>query len=248
MDATPKGRRPFFLLFGIVLTGGVVLLLFLMNKEVPQRLIVLQRPFCPPLSTRERLDRYTVTRWRWVQALENLILGPPKTISFAVFQLGKQNAMPFDDIVDTASAEDVTNGLQVWFLPAVSLNALRTRIEADARNKLYQPIITTPAGSRAAMGLMEQAVITNGVTSVPGLEVVFLPLRSRRTTDFFASVVAFTTVTDDSKQGGGRIGYTRTNVDIAVRLQIPKGKGVLLLQGKPGNNKEYQAGFILDPL
>jgi hypothetical protein len=248
MDGTAKARRPFLLLLGIVLSGSVVLLFFFINKEVPQRLIVLQRPFSPPLSIRERLDRNTLTRWQWVQALENLILGSPKTISCAVFQLGQQDAMPFEEIVGTVSAEDVTNGLQVWFLPAVSLNGLRTRIAADAHNKVYRQTTTTPAGTRAALGLMEQAVITNGVASVPGLELLFLPRRSSQTTDLFANVVAFTVVTEDSKQGGGRIGYTRTNVDIAVRLQIPKGKGVLLLQGKPGNNKEYQTGFILDPL
>jgi len=229
-----------------------VLLLFLINKRGPQRPVALQRSF-PPLSIRERLDRLGLTRWRWVRAVENLIpgqpnTGSPKTINCALFQLDPQNAIPFEEIVGIASAEDVTNGLRLWFLPAARLNALCTRIEADAHRKLYRPTITTSDGDRAALGLMEEPVITNGVTSVPGWEVMLLPRRRSQTTDLFVNVVAFAEVTDDAKRDGGGMGYTRTNVDIAVRLQIPNGKGVLLLQGTPGNNKEYQAGFILDPL
>jgi hypothetical protein len=40
----------------------------------------------------------------------------------------------------------------------------------------------------------------------------------------------------------------KTNANIAVRLQVPKGKGVFLLQGPAEKKSEMRAGFILEPL
>jgi hypothetical protein len=39
----------------------------------------------------------------------------------------------------------------------------------------------------------------------------------------------------------------RTNLDIAARLQIPKGSGVLLLKRAPGEANHRVSGVIIDP-
>ena len=253
MDPIAKRRGLAWSVGGCALLISCIILFRASIKPRLEPLVMVHRPFAAPLSMRDRFERWIPMRWAWAWRIEKAVLGQRKTINLnaGVFSLDAQSRARLEEIAGSASARVASNGLAVWFLPASELKNLRTHLEKDGHAKVYFTRITTADGIGAALGLMEEAVIAWGVTNFPGMEASYFARIEPRATDLVADVVGWGAVTNDSARARGILPtvYTQTNIDIAVRLQVPKGKGVLLIQNRPGGADAHSGcGFILDPL
>jgi hypothetical protein len=94
-----------------------------------------------------------------------------------------------------------------------------------------------------------ESALINGATNRVGLEAGFFPRVRADRTDVFASVHFTEIVTNTAKRPDGRFPSLsiQTNLDLAIRLKIPKGSGLLLLNGGPMEANGKRVGIILDP-
>jgi hypothetical protein len=92
--------------------------------------------------------------------------------------------------------------------------------------------------------------IVNNVTDQVGVHHEYYPLSRSNGTDLFVSVEVSRLETNvspslDLKQPSL---FIETNVDLAVRIQIPARKGVFLLQRETLAKGGHSAALMLDPL
>ena len=76
------------------------------------------------------------------------------------------------------------------------------------------------------------------------------PRIRRQSTDLFVDVTfseATTNPAGAATLAPPAVISIQTNLDIAARVQIPKGSGVLLLKGVPGDANQKVYGLMIDP-
>ena len=106
-----------------------------------------------------------------------------------------------------------TNGIQLWFLPDAELQGLSGRLTKMPGNELISaPRVSTSSGVECA--------IQSGSLSARLLGYV-QPER----TDLYSHLV------ETDSQSGGR--GSLTNLDVALRIQVPKDNGVFLFNDNP---------------
>ncbi len=216
-----------------------------------QPVLVLHRPVVTPVTLRDRVQGSIPRTWASVQRLADSLLGPrtPVNLNAAVFTGGQISVAQLEELAGGRSARAPSDGPAVWFLEASNLKRLRARLQADPANQVCYGRILSADGITAGM-FMGQTVIADGSTNQVGLQTSYFARVGQEATDLFAEVLLSEAVTNDLADAASNRSdiYIRTNADIAVRLQVPKGKGVFLLQTGAGPESGRRAGFILDPL
>lgn len=228
-----------------LLSGG------LFHHTALQPVLVLHRPVVTPVTLRDRIQGSIPQTWASVQRLTDRLLGARKPVNLntAVFTGGQISVAQLEELAGGRSARVPSEGPAVWFLDSANLKQLRARLEADPTNQIYYGRILSADGISAGL-FMGQTVVANGSTNQVGLETSYFARAGQEATDLFADVLLSKAVTNDLAEAPGNRSdiHIRTNADIAVRLQVPKGKGVFLVQTPAGPETGTRAGFILDPL
>jgi hypothetical protein len=240
-----------------VVCGGAVLLICVLLLRVLQHqaplepVLVLHRPVTHPVSLRDRVQGSIPRTLGWAQRLADRLFGTRKPVNLnaAVFTAGEATVMQLEEFSRGLSAPVTSNGPAVWFLEAIDVKKLRALLETGGTNQVCYGRITTADGIGAGL-FMGQTVIANGSTNQVGLQTSYFARVGQETTDLFAEVMLSEAVTNEWQGASSNESavYIKTNADIAVRLQVPKGKGVFLLQTPVGRESERRAGFLLDPL
>ncbi len=112
------------------------------------------------------------------------------------------------------------------------------------------PRISTADGIGASM-FTGQSLVLNGTTNVIGLRFDCFPRVRPQSTDLYAAV-AFTELMTNpvagrmSWPGGGAVSI-HTNLDLAARLQVPKGRRVLLVKTSTIDPNQGCYGLVLAP-
>jgi hypothetical protein len=217
---------------------------------------VLDRPFQVPITLRDRVGRWLPSRpgWGWAWVVERAVFGPRKTINLyaEIFELGSSSSRALFDPALGRPDYTGTNGLQVWLLEPGAIKTLRERVkEAPGFHSLGGPRVSTAEGIGTRL-FQGQAITVNGLTNQVGLAVDYFARLRPTGTDLFAtlelsSLTANTTNVPDGATPAQQF-TIQTNLDLALRVQVPKGWGLFLLDPGPGAAHQAGLGVILDPL
>jgi hypothetical protein len=95
----------------------------------------------------------------------------------------------------------------------------------------------------------------NGVKHDLWVKIDTFPRVRRNTTDLFATLTVLDSQTTTNPvtlaEGASAqlpIVSTQTNLDAALRLQVPKNSGVLLIDGAPRGLHQKRFGILIEPL
>jgi len=218
--------------------------------------IILRQPTKIPVSLRDRLGRWMPrTRgWAWAWAVEQAVFGKRKPVDFCaelVSLAEASGATPASFSLGPPSLSD-TNGLQVWLLRADQLKTLREHFkQTPGMCTLCRPRITTANGSEAQL-FAGESLSVGGVTQNVGVALGCWARLHSASSDLITCVRFSELVTNDAIASGGSspasVVSVQTNLDVALRLQIPKGQGVFLLNAPPKNSAHKHICVLIDPL
>jgi len=250
--ARPRG----LVLTACLLAGLAVSLVLLSRQSRPAPFLVLHRPFSTPLSLRDRLDRRIplTPSWAWVWRLEDKLLGRRKTVNIHADILmlpdPTRATLLSSQVLASPNFRDAS-GLQVWLLDGAELKALRDRFrQTPGIDFLGRPRITTADGVEASM-YVGGPISLNGSTTDVGLKLDCFARVHSKSTDLFVNVTVSEALTNlavtAAAQRPAASVSIQTNLDIAARLQIPKGSGALLLNSTPGEANHRVFGALIDP-
>ena len=141
-----------------------------------------------------------------------------------------------------------TNGLQLWLLSGDQLKTLRERCERTPGAKVIsRPRISTGDGVPCGLNF-GTTVLLGGSSCWAGLNFDCCARVRSDSTDLLTTIRFSELATNqvDSGEPAARI-VIQTNWNTTVRVQIPKGSGLFLFDGSPGNAARKHMGLILDP-
>jgi hypothetical protein len=241
----------------LVLTVSVliclaVFLVLLLRPSTPAPFLILQPPFSRPLLLRDRIG--SLLPWPAVWRVEDALFGKRKPVNFfasvvslsdpAITDLGSTLALGNPTFADPT-------GLQVWLLGTADIQSVRQRFkQTSGVDCLNNPRISTADGVGASL-FTGESIVLKGITNDIGLKVNCFPRVRSNSTDLFAMITLSEVFTNQTVVAGALFTTNsvsiRTNLDIAVRLQIPKGSGVLLIKASRDSSTRKTFGVILDP-
>jgi len=232
----------------------VVVLAYFLAEPKPVPFLVLQQPFSKRLPLRDQLVQWIPTASSWLPKVEDALLGPRKPVKvFAhiiALPMSPDENLPYLSTIGRP-AFLATNGLQVWLLSGAKVAALRNKLKgAFGVDYINQPRISTADGAEASL-FVGESISLNGSTNEVGLRTAFFPRVHEDFTDLIAVVSFSELVTNQSGilTGGKATSpvWIRTNLDVAARLQVPKGSGLFLLNGRTANVDSKRFGVLIEP-
>ena len=236
---TRVNRRRAILMLVCLLGLGVGLLLLRPESRPPAPVVLLPLPYKAPVRV-PMPDRWIPPSWGWLWRLKESILGKRKVISLDIAGFDREDrSEAFLSALSLRPPDCAdTNGIKVWLIGEAEFAGLRQRIE-----KTLGATIIRRAGIITADGVQSQ--LSSGNTS-SGLVVDMFPRVREHSTDLTAAITFWEAVTNQPSGATGQIpttpGPARTNFNVAARIQLPRGSGVLLLDGhEPGKT----AGVII---
>jgi hypothetical protein len=234
--------------------GVAAALLTLAQRPAPATVTLLVPPYRFPVPIRERLGRWIPRspRWAGVWRVEEIVFGRRKTvvISMQVMSFAEAPSTVLSDLALGPPAFSATNGLQVWLPDGPAMKALRQRLDQTRGLALLaRPTILAADGSECFVST-GQTVPINGSTSV-GLSLRCLALLHPRLTDLTASILHSELANNTAAVAASNafpLVSIQTNLDTGLRLRIPKGRGILLLDRGSADSRHKHIGVLIDPL
>jgi hypothetical protein len=216
---------------------------------------------------RDRFVRWIPRGWGWAWRLEEAVFGRRKPVDLSVYVLTLGNSPGAALAGLSLGPPDFsdTSGVQAWLLGPDQLKALQENIKQTPGGDLrfhpkisvvrravapgtpgarvrFHPRISTADGVECRL-FQGEPVPLNGFTNRVGLHLTCFPQVRSRATDLIACIAFSELVTNPAAPAGGPAPASalsiQTNLDLAVRLQIPKGSGFFLFDQSsrdPGRN------------
>jgi len=238
----------------LLLTCAAMGALVLFPRRKPPPFVVLRQPLKFPVSFRDRVGRWIppTKSWAWAWRLEQGVFGRRKAVNINAEILTLAHSSP-----DTVSSLVLgipnfsdTNGLQAWLLGAGELKILREHLkQTHGAAVLLHPRISTADGIEAGL-FQGESVLLSGSTNQVGLTLGCFARVRPDSTDLFASILLSEIVSNAAARPGGSSLVSvsiQTNIDAALRAQIPKGCGMFLLDEVPAGSSRKRIGVIIDP-
>ena len=188
-----------------------------------------------PMLLRDRIGRWLPMRFAWVGRIDQAVFGKRKSISLA---------FDFYDLDSSTSIVAVgrdlgrptfseTNGLSVWLLSPAELQAVRERLTLSPATSVFHPRVSTGDGIRCS--LRQSQTVTIGHTPLQaGLTLDCETRIHDRSTDLLVALQlsepAYAPAATGTSDRASTPNSIRTNLDLALRLQVPKGNGVFLVR------------------
>jgi hypothetical protein len=226
------------------------------HEPKPAAFLVLHKPVSMPMPLRDRLLAWfpAAASWNWMTHLQDLLFGRRKPINIYTDIISLRDASGgtlSSRLALDAPSFSATNGVQVWLLSARELKSLRERLKrTPGAEFVSHPRISTADGVEASIYTGE-SVALNGATNQVGLEAAFFPRVHRQSADLIAMIAYSEVVTNESGASNSLNEASavtiQTNLDVAVRLQIPKGSGLLLLDGRSADPMPKRFGLLIEP-
>ena len=207
-----------------------------------------------PVALRDRLGRWIpqTRSWAWVWRVEETVVGQRKPVNVyaEVVSLADPSPATLSSVALGPASFSHTNGLQVWLLGADELKALRARLKQTPETEpSFRPRMSTADGIECQM-FQGQSIALGGSTNQVGLTLGCCARVHPDHTDLTACIALSELVTNDAAGLGGSAPLIsiQTNLDTALRLQIPKGRGVFLFDQSARESGRKSIGVIIDPL
>lgn len=190
----------------------------------PQRMPLFTR-LVPPTKT-----------WAWLWRLREAVLGktPGVQIDAKIFAIPEVQLPALSTLALPPATSPDWPGLKVWLLEQGQLASLQQGLKTTPGAQLLNsPRMITGDGIDASL-FVGSTLVLNGATNEVGLSLTCLTRTHQDVTDLTAFATYLTTLTNHppSLATNGLTEWIsiRTNLNLKARFQIPKGKGVFLLQ------------------
>ena len=186
------------------------------------------------------LDRF-MPQWGWLWRLRDTVM-PRRRISFDAAQ-ADFNLTPERVLADLALGYSTftTNGIRLWILDGNNLSELQRHLKQNSKSRFLR--VETADGIRSGISITDPVSI-DGKPNEAGLKMDLMPVVGRNSTDLTALLCLSEVVTN---QTDSSLISIRTNLALAVRLEIPNGKGVFLLEAKQDATNRGSLGVIISP-
>ena len=240
-----------------LLVAAIVVGFALLRPGRPAPFVVLRGPFGLPASFRDWVDRCIPSKvsWRWAWNVEQRLFGARKPV------LIQANIVSFADSPPTLLTNSTlgppnfsdTNGLCIWLLSSNQVGALRGYFkQTPGAEMLSRPRISTAEGIEATMALGQ--TVPGNPSQWAGITFGCTARFRRNSSDFLTRISASELVTKDNDAietnhyAPPTITMLQTNLDTALRLQLPKGNGVFFLDESGHQAPRKNIGVLIDPL
>jgi hypothetical protein len=246
----PSGRVRLAAFIALLAIPAIVGAAWIGFRRPVMPVVLLAAPYRMPMSFVDRMERVVPTSpgWDWFWRLEQRIRGMGKPVNL----FGQVIALPRETISGANSLGvgppelDATNGLQVWILRAEQLQSLsRTLKQFAGAEVMSRPRVST--GSLVESSLFTgQPLVIGGVKTDVGISARYYPRVQADRLDLVA-IVSFTEAVTNLAAAVEDQLQVRTNLHVGLRVQLPKGSGLFLLQHSfdPAEGRTY--GLLLDP-
>jgi hypothetical protein len=218
---SPKPSRRLVLLCVLLLCA---LIGFVQRDDPPLPPVTILAEYKIPITTRDRFRKTLGPNRNWVNRAEETFFGKRKsaTIAAEVIRLRATLASEFESALHLGMPTyNDTNGFKVWFLGPKPLKQFREEtFEARNMQVLSRPRLYVADGMGASMHIGQAVSGPIGIANV-GFGIQCSLLIRDDSTEMIMRL-------ENSHQPRGTT--IQTNLDVNVRLNIPKGKGVLLVQ------------------
>jgi hypothetical protein len=205
--------------------------------------IVFSEPYLVP-SPISLFARWipTTAGWAWLWRLKEAVCGKIKPVSIDtdILTLSKTFTPTFGTpTFDGVGSVDATR-LRVWLLDAAELKSFRQQLKTVTGVVLVNsPRMITGDGIGASM-FVGETIVLNGATNETGVRVAYLTRVRHDLIDLTAAIAFVESVTNEPLAVA-----LQTNLNVKARFQIPKGKGVFLLQSFPSQTNQSAMGVIV---
>ena len=239
-----RGLRLVALVVLLGILGSVAIVLRPSTSPALQPVLVFPDSYVfpsPPISLFARLVPPTPA-WAWLWHLKETLFGKIKPLNINTDLIGLSPSVTLDlgrpEFEGSGSLD--ASGLRVWFLSTSDLEVLRQQLKANPGATLFNSPRVTTGDSIGASLYVGSTVVLNGITNDTGIRVSYLPKVHPNVIDLSASFVLSDAVTNQAGQA-----ILQTNLDVRGRFQIPKGKGMFLLQSFPRQTNQNPTAVIL---
>jgi hypothetical protein len=245
-------RRLLWLLLLTCVGAGVVAVL---RPAPPAAFIVLHRPFQMPVPFRDRVNWWIpqTTGWAWAWRLEQVVFGQRKPVNIyaEIVSLASSTRVADFGLDGGARSFTDTNSLQVWLLSPEQLKALREHLrQTGGAEVVARPRISTAEGIQSSL-FQGQTVSLGGPSRRVGLAIDCCALVHADAIDLTARISLSELVTNQSVAPHEFSPLAevsvQTNLDAAVRLQVPKGNGIFLFDGSFRESGRKPVGVLIEP-
>ena len=242
-----KSRRLFWVLvLGIGIAAGLVAELWPRTPPAPVLVLSLARIPTPLTDYIYRFVPATPS-WAWFWRAHDAVCGKRKPVNLC------SEILALNPEPDPASFLPLgtptfsgSNGLRVWLVGVEDLKRLRQRLEdAPGSEVINRPRVGAADEIHASM-FTGSSLTLNGTSRQVGLNVDYYPRVHRTSTDLIAMATLSEAVTNFTNPRLPPV-FVRTNLDLALRLQIPKGDGVFLLDTRRAQAGGKRIAWLLDP-
>ncbi|MCX6927374.1 MAG: hypothetical protein NT154_29840 [Verrucomicrobia bacterium] len=244
---------PWRLLMVLVLVCVAVGVLVSLRSPRPAPFIVFRQPFQMPVPLRDRLGRLIpkTAGWGWAWRVEETVFGrrKPVILNLEVVSLTDSFRPALTGLSLGPASSSLTNGLQVWLLGADQLKALRQHLkQTPGAETVSRPRMSTGDGMECGMFIGESVSLAGSPRQV-GLALGCCPQLHRDFTDLMTRITFSELVTNQAVASSGSLPLisVQTNLDTALRLQIPKGSGIFLFDRGARGASRKATGVIIDP-
>ena len=219
---------------------------FLWHREPPSPppVIVFEKSYTFPQQPISLFARWVpiTPGWAWLWHLKEKVCGKIKAIEVRTDIITVAQSSTLSLTASSLSDSELTGAgsVRVWLLDTRDLDSLRPQIRnTPGYDFIISPRISTGDGAGASL-FSGNTIVLSGFTNEVGVRVTYVPRIRHETTDLLASLAYVDTVTNET----GEVAF-QTNLDVKARFQIPKDKGVLLLQSVPGKTKGSATAVII---
>ena len=244
---------PWRLLVLLTLTCLAMGVVVSLRPPRPAPFIVLRQPFRMPLSLRDRLTRWipATPHWAWAWRVEEAVFGKRKPVNLSVEVISLADSSPptLSSLALGPASFSHTNGLEVWLLSVDQLKALREHLKQSLGvDRLSRPRISTADGIECGF-FAGQSFPLSGTPSQVGLSLDCCARLHPDYTDLMACITLSELVTNEAvvASGSSPLVSIQTNLDTALRLQIPKDSGIFLFDRSARDSGRKRVGVIIDP-
>jgi hypothetical protein len=235
---TLRPSRRIILLCVLLLTALIAF--FRRHSTAPvEPVTLLSAPFKIPVMPRDRFSLTLGPRKKWVSRAEHAIFGERKSlrVSADIIELSGPALTNLETMLKLPAPTFATNGLRIWFLGPAPLKEIGEKDSAVRGMKIMtRPRLIIADGMGGSMFMGQSMPTKAGMTSV-GFSMQAAGLVHDD------SIVLLTEVVH-SEPGDGIV---NTNFAINAQLNLPNGKGVLLVQ-QPTGAATNGWGVVIHPL
>jgi hypothetical protein len=246
MNLKGPWRRRVLLALALVAIGVAAILAW--PRPAPPRFAVWSPPYRSPGCWRDRIESWIPRGWAWAQRLEQLALGKRKPINLnmELFAVADGSDATLSRL-SPKPADYSSKGLRAWLLDAKEIDTLRATFkDLPGAEAVSRPRIGSADGIHSTM-YVGHPVTVNGSPRPVGVFAEYVPLVRRGGIDLFTRIEVSKLVTNELT--GPSISpdpEVQTNLSVALRIQVPKGRGLFLL-GNGTKGHAGSVGMILDP-